>query len=115
MKRIMPDRQPQVFSEPVQVRRFHEYNLSSLVFQRKTRGVLVLANEQPKRIDEDLKDFLFMVSEYLNQFLENLFSEKQACGSTHCLAESNPVKTNPVLINDKLTASCMRPDLYVVG
>lgn len=46
-----------------------------LIFQRKTRGVLVLANESPRLIDEDLKDFLFMVSEYLTQFLENLFSK----------------------------------------
>ncbi len=71
-----------------------------LVFQRKTRGVLVLANEDPKRIDEDLKDFLFMVSEYLNQFLENLFLKSKLAEARTALQKVTPNKTDPVLIND---------------
>lgn len=71
-----------------------------LVFQRKTRGVLVLANEDSKRIDEDLKDFLFMVSEYLNQFLENLFLKSKLAEARTALQKVTPAKSDPVLIND---------------
>ncbi|CCO24589.1 GAF domain-containing protein [Maridesulfovibrio hydrothermalis] len=71
-----------------------------LVFQRKTRGVLVLAHEKHTRIDEDLKDFLFMVSEYLNQFLENLFLKSRLAEARTALQKVTPAKSNPVLIND---------------
>ncbi len=72
-----------------------------LVFQRKTRGVLVLAHENSKRIDEDLKDFLFMVSEYLTQFLENLFLKSRLAEARTALQKVSPAKANPVLINDR--------------
>ncbi|WP_320169774.1 GAF domain-containing protein [Maridesulfovibrio sp.] len=72
-----------------------------LFFQRKTRGVLVLANENPKRIDDDLKDFLFMVSEYLNQFLENLSLKSKLAEARSALQKVSPAKSNPVLINDR--------------
>lgn len=71
-----------------------------LVFQRKTRGVLVFANEKPMRIDEDLKDFLFMVSEYLTQFLENLFLKSRLAEARTALQKVGPAQANPVLIND---------------
>ena len=71
-----------------------------LIFQRKTRGVLVLANENPMLIDEDLKDFLFMVSEYLTQFLENLFLKSRLAEARTALQKVSPAKTSPVLIND---------------
>ncbi|WP_432736289.1 GAF domain-containing protein [Maridesulfovibrio sp. FT414] len=72
-----------------------------LVFQRKTRGVLVFAHENSKRIDEDLKDFLFMVSEYLTQFLENLLLKSRLAEARSALQQVAPAKSDPVLINDR--------------
>ncbi len=71
-----------------------------LVFQRKARGVLVLASEEPVTITEDLKDFLFMVSEYLTQFLENLFLKSRLAEARAALQKITPVSEKPVLIND---------------
>ncbi len=71
-----------------------------LVFQKKTRGVLVLANESPLKISEDLKDFLFMVSEYLTQFLENLFLKSKLVEARTALQKVTPAKNNAILIND---------------
>ena len=71
-----------------------------LVFQKKTRGVLVLANSEPLRISEDLKDFLFMVSEYLSQFLENLFLKSRLAEARTALQKARPAKTDPILMNE---------------
>ena len=71
-----------------------------LVFQKKTRGVLVLANQDPMLITEDLKDFLFMVSEYLTQFLENLFLKSRLAEARTALQKAIPNKKNPILLND---------------
>lgn len=71
-----------------------------LVFQRKTRGVLVLANEDSVSITEDLKDFLSMVSEYLTQFLENLFLRSRLAEARSALQKITPASEKPVLIND---------------
>lgn len=71
-----------------------------LVFQRKTRGVLVLANEAQVEISEDLKDFLTMVSEYLTQFLENLFLRSRLSEARAALQKITPSAEKTVLIND---------------
>jgi GAF domain-containing protein len=44
-----------------------------LVIQRKTRGVLCLANDAPMEIDGNTRDFVRMASEHLALFLENLY------------------------------------------
>ena len=44
-----------------------------LIIQRKTRGVLCLANDSPLLIDENMRDFIQMASEHLALFLENLY------------------------------------------
>ncbi len=44
-----------------------------LIIQRKTRGVLCLGSVTTARFDDELKDFVRMVSEHLALFLENLF------------------------------------------
>ncbi|WP_027178730.1 GAF domain-containing protein [Maridesulfovibrio bastinii] len=71
-----------------------------LVFQRKARGVLVFANEEPVNITDDLKDFLAMVSEYLTQFLENLFLRSRLAEARSALQKITPSSEKPVLIND---------------
>ncbi|WP_027183424.1 GAF domain-containing protein [Desulfovibrio inopinatus] len=43
-----------------------------VVFSKKTRAVLVLADQNPVTIYEETKTFIQMVSEYLALFLENL-------------------------------------------
>ena len=44
-----------------------------LVIQRKTRGVLCLANDTPMEFNENTRDFVRMASEHLALFLENLY------------------------------------------
>jgi signal transduction protein with GAF and PtsI domain len=44
-----------------------------LIVSRKTRGVLVLADQENLLIQEHLKSFLFLVSDYMASFLENLY------------------------------------------
>ncbi len=44
-----------------------------LIIQRKTRGVLCLANDTPLPLTEELKEFTRMASEHLALFLENLY------------------------------------------
>ncbi len=44
-----------------------------LVIQRKTRGVLCLAHDIPKELDETTQEFVRMASEHLALFLENLY------------------------------------------
>lgn len=44
-----------------------------LVMQRKTRGVLCFAKESPLQITDEMRDFVYMASEHLALFLENLY------------------------------------------
>lgn len=44
-----------------------------LVLNKKTRSILVLADERDLEIDEELKDFFFLLKNYLTLFLENLY------------------------------------------
>jgi len=43
-----------------------------LVFSKRTRGVLVLADDRPMPLTEELRAFSSLVAEYLTLFLENL-------------------------------------------
>lgn len=46
---------------------------------KKTRGVLCLAKEAPLEITQDTRDFVFMASEHLSLFLENLYIKYRMC------------------------------------
>lgn len=48
-----------------------------LVVNKKTRGVLVLADEGAKEFGQGLKTFLSLVSDYLANFLENLYMKNK--------------------------------------
>jgi hypothetical protein len=52
-----------------------------LTFQRRVRGVLVVAGEAPGPVDEDLMTFLRLAADNLTLFLENLYLKNRLTGS----------------------------------
>jgi signal transduction protein with GAF and PtsI domain len=61
-----------------------------LLVSRKTRGVLVLADRENLVVTDHLKSFLFLVSDYLASFLENLYlkNKLKLLASEHKAANS---------------------------
>lgn len=62
-----------LFGKGVAVPHFQTIIALPLVIQRKTKGVLCLANDTPIPLTEELKEFTGMASEHLALFLENLY------------------------------------------
>jgi transcriptional regulator with GAF, ATPase, and Fis domain len=62
-----------VFEKKIKGPSFQSVICLPLSVNGKTRAVLVLADEDKKTIDEELKNFLEFVSEHLALFLENLY------------------------------------------
>ncbi|MFZ5812401.1 MAG: GAF domain-containing protein [Thermodesulfobacteriota bacterium] len=61
-----------LFGKDVPAAEFRSVICMPLVFAKRTRAVLVLADERPLGFGPDIKGFVHMVSEYLVLFLENL-------------------------------------------
>lgn len=61
-----------LFGKDVPAAEFRSVICLPLIFARRTRAVLVLADERPLGFGLDVKDFVRMTSEYLILFLENL-------------------------------------------
>jgi signal transduction protein with GAF and PtsI domain len=61
-----------------------------LIVSRKTRGVLVLADQENLLIQEHLKSFLFLVSDYLASFLENLYLKNKLQLLSSEIKSTNP-------------------------
>ncbi len=62
-----------LFGKEVQAKQFKSVICMPLVVHKRTRGILVLADSEALSIDEELKDFLYMVGDYLGLFLESLY------------------------------------------
>lgn len=61
-----------LFGAPAPAPLFHAVLCQPVFFSRRTRAVLVLANQSPARIGEALKDFARTAGDQLALFLENL-------------------------------------------
>ncbi|MFP4070579.1 MAG: GAF domain-containing protein [Desulfovibrionales bacterium] len=62
-----------VFGKEVAGPSFKSVICLPLIMNKKARGVLVLADRENLRVSDNLKSFLFLVSDYLATFLENLY------------------------------------------
>lgn len=62
-----------LFGLDVPSREYKSVMCFPVVFSKKTRGVLTLADERPLPVPEELKSFVAMVAENLALFLENLY------------------------------------------
>ncbi|KUJ96015.1 MAG: Putative GAF sensor protein [Desulfonauticus sp. 38_4375] len=49
-----------------------------LVINKKTRSILVFADEKELEIEEELKEFFYLLRDYLTLFLENLYFKNRA-------------------------------------
>ena len=78
-----------LFGKTVTTPPFYTIMAIPIILQRKTRGVLCLAKEAPIEIDEGLRDFTRMVSEYLALFLENLYVKCRLRDASAAIAQQD--------------------------
>ncbi len=62
-----------LFGKSVATPQFHTVMALPLLLQRKTRGVLCLAAEEPLEVSDATRDFVQMAADHLALFLENLY------------------------------------------
>ncbi len=62
-----------MFEKKLKTPIFRSFICLPIIVHMRTRGVLVLANKENKTISQELKNFLFLVTEHLALFLENLY------------------------------------------
>jgi len=62
-----------LFGKELSVKQFKSVICLPLKVHKKTRGILVLADQEALPVDEELKEFVHLVGDYLGLFLENLY------------------------------------------
>ncbi len=62
-----------LFDRSVKITQFKSLVCLPLVIYFKVRGVLVLADDNKHVVSEEMRQFLFLVADYLSLFLENLY------------------------------------------
>ncbi|MPN43268.1 hypothetical protein SDC9_190827 [bioreactor metagenome] len=77
-----------LFGRGVTTPQFQTVMALPIRMQKKTRGVLCLAKEAPLELTGEMRDFLFMASEHLSLFLENLYIKCRLRDLSFTLAET---------------------------
>lgn len=77
-----------LFGRGVTTPQFQTIMALPIRMQKKTRGVLCLAKEAPLELTGEMRDFLFMASEHLSLFLENLYIKCRLRDLSFTLAET---------------------------
>jgi transcriptional regulator with GAF, ATPase, and Fis domain len=72
-----------VFDKRAKTTRFQSVACLPISFSRRTRGVLVLADENSKCISKEMENFLGLVADHFTLFLENLYLRNRLRKATH--------------------------------